>query len=146
MTETQYTKTLHDILNVHTQEAVEKIRRIRAILPEKTRAVEVGIHPCQDQDGTFSVMVHLKGPDVYVLNKTIAAYRELFDVKIIGGELHPEVLIVDPEEVSFSVNVLIVEAGIAWVKQIWILSGGLDIPAYIFGEECDCMEGLIPLE
>ena len=146
MTETQFTKALKDILNVHTQEAVEKIRRIRAILPEKTRAVEVGIHPCQDQDGTFSVMVHLRGPDVYVLNKTIAAYRELFDVKIIGGKLHPDVLLVDPEEVSFSVNDLIVETGIVWIKQIWILSGGLGIPAYIFGEECDCIEGLIPLE
>jgi hypothetical protein len=54
--------------------------------------------------------------------------------------------IFDPEEVSFSVNDIIVEAAIGWVKQVWALSGGLGIPAYVFGEECDFTEGLIPLD
>lgn len=146
MTETQYRSALHDILHIHTQEAVEKISGIKGILPIKTQAVEVGIHPVQDEDGMFSVMIHLRGPDLYVLNSAIAPYRELFDVKFIDGKLQPDVPIFDPEEVSFSVNDIIVEAAIGWIKQVWALSGGLGIPAYVFGEECDCTEGLIPLD
>jgi len=146
MTETQYRSALHDILHFHTQAAVEKIRGIKGILPIKTQAVEVGIHPVQDEDGMFSVMIHLRGPDLYVLNSAIAPHWELFDVKFIDGKLQPDVPIFDPEEVSFSVNDIIVEAAIGWVKQVWALSGGLGIPAYVFGEECDFTEGLIPLD
>ncbi|EAT2183000.1 hypothetical protein EZ281_02490 [Salmonella enterica] len=143
MTKTEYMTALQDILRMHTQEAVDKICRIKNILPVKTSAVEVGIHPSQDEEGMFCVMIHLRGPDLYVLNKAIAPYRELFEVKFIDGNLQPEVPLFDPDEVSFSVNDLIVEVGIVWVKQIWALSGGLDVPAYVFGEECSAPKRLL---
>lgn len=136
---------LQNILNMHTQDAIAKIISIKAILPAKARSVEVGIHPTQDEEGMFSIMIHLIGPDLYVLNKAIEPYRELFGVKFIENKLQPEVPLFDPYETSFSVNDLIVEVGIDWLKQIWNLSGGLGIPAYAFGEECAKPEGLVPL-
>lgn len=144
MTKTEYREVLHDTLKNHTQSAVDMIFNINTNLPEKAKSAEVGIHPNQDEDGMFSVMVHLCGPDLYVLNKAIADYRLLFDVKLIGGKLQPNVPILDPEEVSFSINDLIVEVSIDWVKSIWDLSGGLKIPGYVFGDECSST-GLIPL-
>lgn len=136
---------LQNILNMHTQDAIAKIISIKAILPAKARSVEVGIHPTQDEEGMFSIMIHLIGPDLYVLNKAIEPYSELFGVKFIENKLQPEVPLFDPYETSFSVNDLIVEVGIDWLKQIWNLSGGLGIPAYAFGEECAKPEGLVPL-
>jgi len=144
LTETEYREVLQDTLKGYTQSAVDMIFKIKTNLPEKAKSVDVGIHPNQDEDGMFSVMVHLCGPDLYVLNKAIADYRLLFDVKFIGGKLQPNVPILDPDEVSFSINDLIVEVSIDWVKTIWDLSGGLKIPGYVFGDECSST-GLIPL-
>ncbi|HBS7955897.1 TPA: hypothetical protein MAS65_002827 [Klebsiella pneumoniae] len=144
MTKTEYREVLQDTLKSYTQSAVDMIFKIKTNLPEKAKSVEVGIHPNQDMDGMFSVMVHLCGPDLYVLNKAIADYRLLFDVKVIEGKLQPNVPILDPDEVSFSINDLIVEVSIDWVKTIWDLSGGLKIPGYVFGDECSSTD-LIPL-
>ncbi len=144
MTKTEYREVLQDTLKSYTQSAVDMIFKIKTNLPEKAKSVEVGIHPNQDEDGMFSVMVHLCGPDLYVLNKAIADYRLLFDVKLIGGKLQPNVPILDPNEVSFSINDLIVEVSIDWVKTIWDLSGGLKIPGYVFGDESSSTS-LIPL-
>lgn len=144
MTETEYREVLQDTLKGYTQSAVDMICKIKTNRPEKAESVDVGIHPNQDEDGMFSVMVHLCGPDLYVLNKAIADYRLLFDVKFIGAKLHPNIPILDPDEVSFSINDLIVEVSIDWVKTIWDLSGGLKIPGYVFGDECS-LTGLIPL-
>lgn len=120
MTKTEYREVLQNTLKSYTQSAVDMIFKIKTNLPEKAKSVEVGIHPNQDEDGIFSVMVHLCGPDLYVLNKAIADYRLLFDVKLIGGKLQPNVPIMDPGEVSFSINDLIAEVSIDWVKTIWI--------------------------
>ncbi|MEG2272927.1 MAG: DUF6389 family protein [Hafnia sp.] len=144
MTETEYREVLKDTLKIYTQSAADMIFKIKTNLPEKAKSVDVGIHPSQDQDGMFSVMVHLCGADLYALNKAIADYRLLFDVKFIGGKLQPNVPILDPDDVSFSINDLIVEVGIDWVKTLWDLSGGLKIPGYVFGDECSST-GLIPL-
>ena len=86
MTKTQYMIILKDILNRYTQDAIAKINRIKQILPEKARSVEVGIHPTQDEEGIFSIMIHLIGPDLYVLNKVIEPYRELFGIKFIDAK------------------------------------------------------------
>ncbi|MBM7344438.1 DUF6389 family protein [Pantoea coffeiphila] len=146
MTKGEYASVLQNILKLHTQEAIDKIININRILPEKACITEVGIHPTQDEEGMFSIIVHLCGPDLYLLNQVIAPYRVLFDVKYSEGKLQPDVPLFCPEETSFSVNDLIVEVSINWVQEIWALSGGLGIPAYTFGEECSKPEGLIPLK
>ncbi|WP_146114135.1 DUF6389 family protein [Pantoea coffeiphila] len=146
MTKGEYASVLQNILKLHTQEAIDKIINIKRILPEKACIAEVGIHPTQDEEGMFSIIVHLCGPDLYLLNQVIAPYRVLFDVKDSEGKLQPDVPLFFPEETSFSVNDLIVEVSINWVQEIWALSGGLGIPAYTFGEECSNPEGLISLK
>lgn len=145
MTNIEYTTVLQDILNMYTYDAVDKITCIKNILPEKASAVEVGIHPTQDEEGIFSIMIHLRGPDLYVINKAIAPYRVLFDVKFIDGKLQPEVPLFDSDDMPFSVNDLIVGVSLDWIKQIWALSGGLGIQAYAFGEEFSSPEGFISL-
>lgn len=142
MTKTEYITT--HILNMHTQDAIDKIHQIKSILPKQANSVEIGVHPTQDEEGLFAIMIHLIGSDLYVLNKVIAPYRTLFDVKFVGNKLQPEVPLFDPDETSFSVNDVIVEVGIDWIKQLWVLSGGLGIPAYAFGEECS-KEGRVSL-
>lgn len=144
MTETEYRTVLHDTLERHTESALDTMFQIKTNLPEKAETVEFGIHPSQDEDGLFSVMVHLRGPELYVLNKAIGNYRELFDVKFIEGELQPNVPVFDPEDVSYSVNDVIFEVGLDWINTLWGLSGGLGIPGYAFGEECSTT-GLVPL-
>lgn len=144
MTENEYRAVLHDTLKRHTEAALDMIFQIKINLPEKAEAVEFGIHPSQDEDGLFSVMVHLCGPDLYVLNKAIEKYRELFDAKFIEGELQPNVPVFDLEGVSFSVNDVIVGVGVDWINTLWGLSGGLGIPGYAFGEECSTT-GSVPL-
>ncbi|WP_220217323.1 DUF6389 family protein [Gilliamella sp. ESL0441] len=72
----------------------------------------------------FSIIIHLIGPDLYVLNKVIEPYRELFDVKVIDNKLQPEVPLFDPYETPFSVNDLIIKVSIDWLKHIWDLSEG----------------------
>ncbi|NWC63320.1 DUF6389 family protein [Cedecea sp. P7760] len=136
MTATEYREVLKDTLKIHTQSAVDMIFKIKTNFPEKAKSVDVGIHSNQDQDRMFSVMVHLCGTDLYALNKAIADYRLLFDIKFIGGKLQPNTPILDPDEVSFSINDLIVEVGIDWINTLWDLSGGLKIPGYVFGDEC----------
>lgn len=144
MTETEYRAVLHDTLKRQTESALDLIFQIKINLPEKTEAVEFGIHPSQDEDGLFSVMVHLRGPELYVLNNAIGKYRELFDVKFIEGELQPNVPVFGHGDVSFSVNDVIVEVGVDWIDTLWSLSGGLGIPGYAFGEECSAT-GPVPL-
>lgn len=102
------------------------------------------MHPSQDEDGQFSIMIHLIGPDLYVLNKAIEPYCELFDTLFVKNQVQPEVPLFDPDEASFSVNDSIVEVSINWIKQLWNLSGGIGIPAFAFGEECS-IEGCISL-
>jgi hypothetical protein len=145
VTRVEYITALQNILNTHAKNALVQIDRIKNALPSNAQAVEVGIYPWQDGEGFFDVMIHLCGPDLSILNKAMEPYRILFEVKFVNGKPEPDVPMFDPYDVSFSVNDIIVDVGINWVKQLWALSGGVGIPAYVFGDECSSSQGRILL-
>lgn len=135
MTADGYKAALHDILSTHAQPALDRLAAIRQALPPKARRVMVGVHPGQDEDGFFAVVVHLEGPDLYVLNKAIDPHRLLFEVRCIDGKMQPDVPMFDPDEVDFSVNDAIVDSCMAWLEGLWQQLGGVGLPSVAFGEE-----------
>lgn len=135
MTEADYKSVLQNILRAHAPSAMENLRHIKQQLPIKTRMLMIGIHPGQGEEGFFDIVVHLDGPDLYVLNKAVAPYRTLFDVKCVDGRMQPDVPMYDTDEAPFSVNDAIVDISMEWVEELWRDFGGLGLPAQVFGEE-----------
>ncbi len=134
-TEADYKSVLQNILRAHAPTALGNLRHIKQKLPVKTRMLMVGIHPGQSEEGFFDIMVHLDGPDLYVLNKAVAPYRRLFEVQCIDGRMQPDVPMYDPDEAPFSVNDAIVDISMEWVEALWRDFGGIGLPAEVFGEE-----------
>ncbi|MCT7375027.1 DUF6389 family protein [Chelativorans salis] len=135
MTADEYRTALQSILQAHAQPALDRLHAIKRSLPEQARQLMVGIHPGQSEEGFFAVMVHLDGPDLYVLNKAIAPHRSLFEVRCMDGQMQPNVPVFDPHEPAFSVNDVIVDTCMEWVESLWQRLGGVGLPAVVFGEE-----------
>lgn len=132
-----YSATLLQILRQHTANALDQLRQINSNLPEKTTGISIGVHPSQDPDGMFSIVVHLDGPDLYVLNKAIQDHRYLFDVRYENGHLTPEVPLFDPFDAEFEVNDIIVDTSLIWLKEIWSKLDGVShtLSVTVFGDE-----------
>lgn len=84
MNQHDYQIALRRELDAHTDAALRVLAGLFPRLPEKAREIQFGIFPDQDGEGTFSVVIGLDGPDLYVLNKAIEGHRRLFDV--VHGE------------------------------------------------------------
>lgn len=99
--------------------------------------MQVIVHLPQDADGTFSVMAHLDGPDLFVLNKAIDNFRSLFDVRILEGAVSADVPLFDPHDQPFSVNDAIVDIVMVWLREVWAMFGGMRmrLPVTMEGEE-----------
>ena len=119
-----YTDTLLAILRDHTAAAVDRLRAIDGAMPLKAQNVQILVHLPQDAEGLFSVVVHLGGPDLHVLNKAIADHRTLFDVAFVGAEVRPPVPLFDPFDQPFPVNDAIVTIAMIWLKEVWTALGG----------------------
>jgi hypothetical protein len=133
----EYRRVLLAVLRAHTDAALAKLEQINNVLPEKTRGIVIMVHPSQDPDGRFSVMVHLDGPDLYVLNKAIGDFRSLFDVQDAAGAVLPDVPLFDPFDEPFSVNDAIVDIAMVWIKELWATFGGMTmrVPVTMIGED-----------
>ncbi|RJL00687.1 hypothetical protein C9E82_23425 [Paracoccus siganidrum] len=85
----------------------------------------------------FTVMLHLDGPDLFVLNKAISDFRSLFSVRIVHGAVTPDVPLFDPFDQPFSVNDAIVDIVMVWLKEVWATFGGMNVrlPVTIEGED-----------
>lgn len=147
MDATSYSRELLSILHEHSAQALEVLRAFDKALPEKARAIDIVVHVSQDPDGLFTVMIHLDGPDLYVLNKAIHDHRTLFAVRYTDGRVTPKVPLFDSLNPPFEVNDVIVDTCIEWVKELWIGFGGVkrDLPARVWGEEGYGTRGTIPL-
>lgn len=135
MTAEEYRTALKEVLKSHEPLALEQLRAIKKHLPEKAAQLIVGIHPGQSEEGFFDVMVHLEGPDRYVLNKHIEVYRSLFAVQCIDGNMKPDVPMFSQASTGFSVNDMIVDTCMDWIENLWAKFGGVGIPAMIFAED-----------
>ena len=136
MTRDDYQDALRRALQEHTDAALQKLTGMFSRLPEKAREIQFGIFPDQGGEGTFSVMIGLEGPDLYVLNKAIDGYRDLFDV--VHGEdgLEPAVPMFSSEP-PFCVQDVIADVAAAWVETLWARGGrGVSpVPAMVYAHD-----------
>ncbi|MEO9532686.1 MAG: DUF6389 family protein [Crocinitomicaceae bacterium] len=86
-------------------------------LTEKISGINIGIFTSQDGDGMFSIYANAIGPDLYVRQKEIKEYANLFDPKFTSNGIEPYIPTVDdPFEVDFDVNDCIVDLVALWLK------------------------------
>lgn len=137
MNEGSYKTELLRILRGFSKKAIGTLKNMDEILPSNALGIQIGVHPNQEPDGFFSVLIHLDGPDLYALNRAIQDHRYLFHVRHVGVQIEPQVPIFEPYETDFEVNDVIVDTCIVWLKEIWADFGGTtaNLPAIVFGED-----------
>ncbi|MEO0370837.1 MAG: DUF6389 family protein [Pseudomonadota bacterium] len=81
MTQAEYKAALLSALDSCRDEITNNVSGAIQNLPEKAKGFDIGVHPDQDQEGFLTVMIHVVGPDLYVLNKAIQDFRLLFKIR-----------------------------------------------------------------
>ncbi|MCV6796608.1 DUF6389 family protein [Achromobacter ruhlandii] len=136
MNQHDYQTALRRELDAHTDAALRVLAGLFPRLPEKAREIQFGIFPDQDGEGTFSVVIGLDGPDLYVLNKAIEGHRNLFDV--VHGEtgLTPPVPMFGRDP-GFCVQDVIADTAADWIEALWERGGRAvsPLPACIYADE-----------
>jgi Family of unknown function (DUF6389) len=137
MNSKEFTTALKVELDKHSSGVIEKWKKVLSILPEETKSVSVIISPAQDGDGFFDIFVSLDGPDLYVLNKRIREYYQLFSPVHTKNGIEPYIPEVDPFDVDFEVNDTVVDIVLPWLESLWemVRSENISIPVGIYGEE-----------
>lgn len=137
MNRQDYQAALRRVLDQHSDKAQARLTALIAALPEKAREIHVGIFPDQDGEGTFSVVVSLEGPDLYVLNKAVDAHRTLFDVRHTASGVTPAVPMFGLDEPDFVVQDAIVDTAADWIEALWanVGRGKSPLPGLIYGDE-----------
>lgn len=132
-----YRSGLREALWPEMGAAVMKMQQLLAALPDETEGIDIGIHPDPDQDGTFTVMAHVFGPDLYTLNKAVAPYRELVSVRFTAAGPVPPVPVPNSFGADFPTNDIICDIAADWAGEVWFHADGPVSGAgnVIFGEE-----------
>lgn len=132
-----YSEALLSILRQHTANALAQLKTINSVMPLETKGIAIGVHPNQEPDGMFNILVHLEGADLYRLNKAIDSHRYLFSVRFEDGKITPNVPQFDPFDTEFEVNDVIVDTSIVWLKEVWSIleDVGIALPVTAFGAE-----------
>ncbi|CAB3642324.1 DUF6389 family protein [Achromobacter pestifer] len=133
----EYQVALRRVLDGHSVKAQESLTALIKALPEKAREIRVGIFPDQDGEGTFSVVISLEGPDLYVLNKAVDAHRTLFDVRHTSTGVSPAVPMFGAASAGFVVQDAIVDTAADWVEALWesVGRGQSPLPGLIYGDD-----------
>lgn len=138
MTRQEYEQALTAALDTERGAILEKLTKVMAHLPEKATGFDIGIHPDQDQEGFVAVMVHPTGPDSYVLNKAVAEYRRLFEIKIESDrKMSFGLPMFDPHGADIPVGDIQVDTIAAWFSAAWqsMDTTGFSKSVRMFGEE-----------
>lgn len=86
-------------------------------LTEKIRGIYIGVFPSQDGDGFFNIHANADGPDLYVRQKEIQEFAELFGPKHTPNGIDPFIPTLDPFNNDFDVNDCVVDTVANWVKE-----------------------------
>lgn len=137
MTEDEFIAKLSAALQNHTETARAQIPRLLASLPQRATQLDLQIFPAQDGDGFFTIRASVDGPDLYVINKAIDANADLFDAKYTANGVDPPIPIVDPFDVDYPVNDIIVDYVAKWLKDVWRSLDDVDcpIPVVVIGHD-----------
>ena len=131
-----YASALHQVLSQHNTHALDQMTALVQHLPPRATELHFGVHPDQDGTGTFTVMAHVIGPDQYVLNKAVAAYRVIFDVKMTATGLTPAVPMMDNFSLPYEVNDVIVDTVADWLAaRVTDLPQKPAVKMTVFGDE-----------
>ncbi len=136
MNQQDYQAALRRVLDAHTDRALRTLQGLFPRLPEKAREIQFGIFPDQDGEGTFSIVIGLDGPDLYVLNKAIEGHRHLFDVVHKASGVSPKVPLF-AREPGFCVQDAIPDTAADWLEALWEQGGRAvsPLPACIYADE-----------
>lgn len=137
MNQHDYQAELRRVLDKHSDRAQAKLTALIAALPDKAREIQFGIFPDQDGEGTFSVVISLDGPDLYVLNKAVDAHRTLFDVRHTASGVSPAVPTFGLDAAPFDVQNAIVDTAADWIEALWMAAGRGKSPlsGMIYGDD-----------
>lgn len=137
MNQEAFKQELEEVLSKHNENAIQRINKVLNILPIKTKSVYLMVFPSQDGDGNFSVSVNLDGQDLYILNKQIQEYSEIFSPKYVYSEINPYIPTVDPFNLDFEVNDTVANIVVEWLALLWknVKSENVIIPVYICVDE-----------
>lgn len=137
MNQDRFKQELAEVLLKHSENAVQRINKVLTFLPAETKSVSIMISLNQDGDGDFSVYISLDGPDLYVLNKQIQEYFEIFSPTYNKSGLNPYIPTVDPFDVDFEVNDTVADVVVEWLSSLWkkVKSENVTVPVYICVDE-----------
>ncbi|MGL4321796.1 MAG: DUF6389 family protein [Paracoccaceae bacterium] len=114
-----YAAALRALLDEHAADIRKRLLAIDKALPEKAAGMMIIVHLPQDPDGSFSIMAHLRGPDLYVLNKAIDPHRDLFMIRSVARPSEPIAPMFDELELPFAVNDVLADTVIVWLQGLW---------------------------
>ena len=137
MTQVEYENALRAALGSQRQQILEKLTGAIENLPEKAIGFDIGIHPDQDQEGFLGVWIHVTGPDLYVLNKAIERFRELFEIKLEGTNMSFGLPMFNPYGEDFPVGDIQVDTVQSWLCDLWpaLHSLNFEKPVTVFGAD-----------
>ena len=137
MTESEFTSALRAVLDSHSVRVTSTMRQLLAALPAKAQSLNFEVFPSQDGEGDFSIRANLDGPDLYVLNKAINEYADLFVVRWTETGVDPPVPIVASTTTEFEVNDVVVDCAASWLRDVWESLGDVEcsIPIRIVGHD-----------
>ena len=137
MNKDSYMNDLLACLDKNRETIKSKLQLAIQSIPEKTKAMHIGIFASQDGEGMFSIYINPEGPDLYVLQKALGDKADIYDpgFKDYGDELG--VPYIERDEVDFDVNHTLALTVAIWLNEIWVeieKPQGL-IPFHVFAVE-----------
>ncbi|WP_395737156.1 DUF6389 family protein [Prosthecobacter sp.] len=120
MTRDEYIQHVEAVLGEHTESATSRLAAALIDVPPKVQKVEIQIFVDQDGEGFLDVRVELVGPDLFVLNRAIATYAELFRTRMTEEGLEPALPLMEPGGESFSVHDTLTDCAATWLSTVWV--------------------------
>lgn len=124
-------------LEKHSNEAKSAMQLVLNALPKNAKQLNFEVFVTQDGDGFFTIRANLDGPDLYVLNKSIGEVADIFDPKYIDGEICPYIPTVDPFDIEYEANDVVVDCAANWLAKLWkgLNISEVNIPVYVVGHD-----------
>jgi hypothetical protein len=137
MTVDEYSQEVESVLQGHTQAAASRFSAALKLIPPEAEELVINIHVDQGGEGFLGIRLNLVGQNLYVLNKAIEAYAQLFDTKMTDAGLEPPLPLMDPFEEEFSVNDVLTDLAVTWIRGIWkkVDRNGFELPVTVVSAE-----------
>jgi len=137
MDKTEYQINLLAAMKSCDDDAIKNIREALAHWPEKATGFHFDTFLDQDEEAFVSILITAGGPDSYVLNKQISAYRNIFDVRFIDGKLTHDLPLLNRDETSFDIREAVSETAYEWVISLFLKVGKISFPVPVRFSNCD---------